>query len=826
MIDSSIPSSWFTLPPEIRSQIKVQLFNFSNNPTNFHPKISKLSSRILAKLGMHEWPEQWPSFFEDCISAPTFHIFSLFAEDLLTDRQLPVTQKLIMRNFIITILPNLVQNIFQRAHESPYSLILLLHLVKWVPLERVIDPLKVSALTHSFLQDRKLAKQSLQIIRKIFVERYDIEQLIPPIGYTLISNLYRFISVNNEIPILISQILATHITQFHNIQCSSPNAQKLLLDILKILTNPQWSKLDVTLYWTFWSTFFRFYFVAQQINENNIVKPFLTILFQNMYEILHLSVDNSLIIDENARICIVIITNLKPDFVMKFLDSQNISKQLCYASACTVGCFSSPDFSIQLMNKLIRSVTDKTDEEVICAFILTLAKNLKVLYPKQQILFKYFVKMTVNVFNSNNQNYLNAFVIAVKYLLQKFIQVFTLLDYTLTKLITKFLSNLSPVMFMQPAVSGLFNAVASISSLCCDENSMVYIIQESLKSCVQFITANADNVLQMDDENLALYVKVLKIVDEFNTRCPSFSSLAGGDILNVVVKIISCYNLPEDTHNLMEICYSLAGSLICLAENWDEIAQQFQAILQSSIENLNFGSFSLSFFTIIRKIHNEEELFFPIIFEKIALPLLNDSGEETEFVFEFLEVFQYWNKTDQFPIQIIQRALKNMPIHSVKTVLEFIDGFLSSCDLVPLSKHLENSGKDILDVIITVLLDSSFDRYYSKEIKLFQNFIDVCMKCYVDENKLTEVLHQILTAKLPQTDDGFIMDFINYLKQNIEDINLVDCAFSNFLYTVHCSIPFKDGMFAKLDSLDSNGTESDEGIEFPDLSQLSLEVCY
>lgn len=797
MMDHFVSMGWYNIDSETRRHIRIVLISLINTPETRDSNVVDRSSLILAKIGLCEWPEEWPTFLSDTIKLPTLSVLNEFSEEIETTRMVPVFRKNTMRSLLIQNLSEVINAILDRVTESTCSLELLNNIAKWVPLETILNDLVCLLLSDDLIQNELISGIAIKVLSTIFVDRYDIEHTITSIGTLLLSGLYKQAENNKQMAFLLAKILSMHITSFHVLAQVNNEMRNTYVKAFNLLMDSSWALENEEEYWNVWATFLRYYFIVEPNPETNYLMPLIKPLFNCLFINLPKAADENTIINEQARISIAILSNIEPDYVFDIFNTSPVSTSLCYGSAASAGCFKDSSDSLQLLYKLVEVGKTSENDEYLSALLPSVARNMKFFHKRQDI-FLFFAELLAQSLESSNPERRLSAISAIKYVTSKATPLFLLNEGILMNTLVNYLESVFEFgeTFSDQQLIKIYSITSSVISIIKDEETQSNFLIRAISKIWETIQLRVNNIFSLTQIEIEEFTTCFNLIIEYNNRCPLLTKLIGHDMIRYSIEIITnSDNLEQQTCDLISACYSVISSIFYHSEQWDYVQPYFESILQVSYEKLQYASYSLSFLSSARLRYPDVDAKFEEVYIHLIQPFMTDVCEETSNAFEFLMQSQYWNLGYDLPMDTLNSAIVNLPIHSLKNAFHLMIHFLAIDDIEKLNVIIATHGVSILDLILSILTDSIYNRFFMLEVRVLQHFITACIKCKIPADSMKQAIMQTLIEKIPHVEKDLLNQFFDCITANISDFENLFYSIRNLIYASHCCLPSVSNLF-------------------------------
>jgi hypothetical protein len=774
VVDYAITARWAELDKEGRSALRDVLFGLLEElgrPAIIHAA----ASRLLAKVGIREFPDEWPTFLDDCVMSQPCEVFADFVEILDFGCEWPTGHKNLLRRKILEHIELFSDLIFGSFPLAAAQFRLLNGLLKWVPIPLLINELNLRLLLNAGLGSDVTRREVRKCLTTLLVERLDASDLIREKWRTIIAALFPLAQSDEGCAVLLSQFLLAHMTEFKSVE----DDVAFIVEPLQLLAMPGWSGGDSEEYFGFWSEILRAGLPIEAIFDCCLENT-----FTELADAL-----NDDFVNINARACIAALCRAGEGRVIEFLQQKMAepSPGLVLFLASALGAL--PDEPLIEMTLELMAQFEGSIECLI--YLLPCAARFSV--ETSDTRFHPFVIDAVGRFlDSEEEAEIRSAVVALNLLCERDHDIFFVNSNALLDLAIDKVTRLLETGWSDHWAMVLFKIIAFV----CLNIEQAVFRSETISRCL----AGVIEYLQSLPDDLDNFVAGLRLLSEYCQHCFYTATVCGPDLFPLILAILS----GDEADPIVDDVYELAAALTKSLVAWDDVEPFLRQILELQQSPARFGAV-LNFYSEVRSKYVECEFYFTPIHDRFCRHLLDNVSQDTPFALQFMHKCCCWNLAVDFPIGLCGQ-IEKVSANGAKLLLKILLQYLMALDVERAAMIVREYLGRLLDFVCAVLTNSFYNEFFRLQVKVFGALVQAARAAGVRD----PVFHKALIGALRKTlgQAGQVAAFARYvlgLKKAEEPPDYEDLfgAIRTLITSAHCCCSTVEAVFSPNRRVDS-----------------------
>ena len=446
----------------------------------------------LSKIALVCYPEISGDFFSIALKMPSLLTFKETIEFVLQSNCFSLMKKNLILDLMHRIFPEIIEVLNSKylTDSNALSIFEMLSLV--VAPDVIYNETVILPLLELLSKAKKELNIVLDCIENIVLKRVDFQTVVDEFIVPVLQSLASISGSSQKAVKLIAKILV----KYHD----KVPPDELLHKCFKLLIPSSWCEKDEDeimeeaelnkKFWETWEVLLDFYAVKNQI----LVREELTALFSSFYESIFSGVDTKEGVLPPTKACLVICSSLINDFVENGFSSLKGEELTPETLFVLTACFQTitPEISSSVIDLAVaNSIKDKeVNEDLTSPLVLCVARAL-FYYPDAESTYDLFYGIC-SVGMSNPFSPLSyAVITAMTYLARRREHLFTILDFKLVRIITKFLENIEPEMYKTSLVTESVKLVGLATRFVKRKSKLSMLIKPFASKIIDFLTKKA-----------------------------------------------------------------------------------------------------------------------------------------------------------------------------------------------------------------------------------------------------------------------------------------------------------------------------------------------
>jgi len=725
------------------------------------------SFEILARIGLKEWYSTWPEYFSFLTSRMDLKGFNYMLNELNRYQYVSNSDKNRIRKLLSEQSENIIEFVLDSGFLVEESVQALVLVSDFFPYDCLISEKVFSYLKNNMEINISSIPLLVKYYKSITLFREEFHENVIIITQSLYDVLLPNIHAHIKVRKFFSMFLAKHIQYLENNVFDVISVQSIITFISQ--TNGE----------SFWDSFL---VLEPVLNYEPILsRSFLESVFPSFYSNIQNGFEQNGLLKSNVEQIFNSIVSWIPDFCFNYFLSKEVDSEYFLSLFCCCTSFSYD----QVLHLLSRYSGD--NKNLVKQYVLCLSKICA--FSSEIDIFTEFYNVTY--FMLQNPEYDSLFF-AISGL--KFYFLNTQCEFTLENQLCCFVLDQLRSISIGDCIHQLVQDFFVVGSLLINKMSL---IEEKIQTMgnifgpfFKFFYENSYYIYNIDDQQFSLFVSMLKILRSFVESCIDFSFYNFNTFVIFPVSLLELSDNDNEKENLIvKESYELLLSLVMHTKmTFSEFKPVFYQVIDIAVEKPVFCSYAIEFLCGLFNFSNETQLHFLRFYESLILPCLTSINSGTTAALSILLQSSFWMLNVPFPIDTLQNGLLSLPLHQIDTIPNFIIFICENCSDDIITEIFQPHGESLLRLIISMITNDSFHRFFKLEIRALQLFSLSCRNTGFLNDDFFNMMDNIIKDQIPDIDERILGDFIRNFACFIDDYQLVYSSIRDILILSKCCV--------------------------------------
>lgn len=825
VLQNIIENSWEKIDDPLKIRLKDLMLSVLDDPDRAE-SIRSSAARVLAWLGMREYPEHWDSFIRDSLLSSSARVMCEFLELLSRNRSVTRVRGNRVKAALIREIGAFVE--FFLYHPET-GLKLFQWLLEWAPLNILLKQESLSLLLRCLQRD-DLRATAIECLDTVFVQRRDsIEIMSGAFGKHIIAGICGVAQNDQESAALLSRILVKNlhvvnlepegVTRPKDIERDKSFNLKLISQALEILLNEKWAD-SIDQYFAFWGKILKYFDSPNRKMDVAVIDTLRYKLIRKMFDVVVHASDDEIVINSWARDCVRVLCKVYNDRMCTFLSEEELSLNALMIT--TAGIDELPkDLVLDIINGFIKEGTVPVEWRTtiipcVCVCVCT--------YPEESDLTAFFIDSLFEFIRSRNQDLVHSAIVALNYTSMKQPDLFFMNGNAILEELSTLVTDLGPQVRADSDIMAIYKLLASMVLRMPDKTARVPFVRKCLQNVVGPLLSTDPSLVMTSEEVLNAVDNALDVLVEFGLLSCQMSDAYGDELFPMVILYLN--TLPSD-HSLINKLYELAGVLIRGPDELDlfginvpaEPGLCAQLIAVSSCDIEARAGYLLN---CLAKVEAFSDVMSPHVVEiytPFILPLLSDPNADTEFALKYMNEAHAWEMGIPFPLNLIGDQFSILSNGAVSELLKLLQNYLKMRS-DEARTFVDREGAPLTNFIIGIICDFNYTQHIYVETYILDELILSCKTYGMSGVDFCRVVYNLLSqtylCEYPEVSKGFS----EYLLSFYEKVTSSDTMFTELLQNIRklvrstcCGMPICEYLFDQDQkrTLDDFDRKIDEG---------------
>lgn len=834
----SIIDFWNQTDPSLKPNFRKRIINYALSYEN-KDQILKNISAIIAHIAIFDWPDEWPDLTSIIISTVersnifyynSLKIFQKLVKDIQRSENITELRRIALINLFIEQITDIFEyltNFLGVPLFAKASLKTMSYLLLWIPnYETILPPIFEQILTN-FLSNEDTCTASLKCLSSIFISRSDSSTTISKYGPFLIHTIsnstfsgvkpitsnksviefiiqfLNYYMISFELVLVIDQVreepqlsllIDDSINELHETLTSSKEMSIVdfkndLIQLFQVILSIQVEDIKDD-FWHLWFNILkqvRYELTCKfKINPaNEFFQPMLPVVLQTLYDALPSAINEESIFTYQTRVCISSLFFIDQESFIQFVNSQQMSVNLCYLIGILEFVLDSNDATRSLSRiviELIESLDKLTDSQFVVALLFCLTHS-SVFFQKNNNLFEKFIEFIIACFNDEDTDVNDAACNALSYIVNNRVGLFS----GESKQFTESIVEQSEKFFYNMNQQASFSIFKTCTKLICQNDQVsnskelfqsllepvMNFLSDFLKQIKQIIQEKG-NLIEFQSCENKIFERVEFAVSIINecTNCSYFAATKFFDLVwptlfeltNIVIE-----NSEFDSDLVSTLLNAIAWIQVNLnPQEIDEIDLMKQ-IFDSMISRGSIDESIFDYISIIKE-HIEDdsesiENLYPFIHQNFIEPSLNvdeQSDVPLRGILRMVTLFNPKSIDIQWITSIAINGIRDLRTDVNTHAIKCLNHVISNVSNEQFSEFTDNFENSVVFAVIEGITDRIHKNSIPKYIEFLRSFANV-VSSDQEKNGLKPDIMNSLQKCANEPSDGFFENFTNYI---------------------------------------------------------------
>ena len=810
VLESVVERSWGKCSDEFKRSLKDAMIRVIEDPAR-SGTLAVSASRVLARIGLHEYPERWRSFVGDCLGASYVDVVTEFLELLVRGRAVTLVMGIRAKAAVLQEI-GVFKDFFLKNVKSGLKLMELL--LEWGPLDVLLTPDVLSVLLDC-LRMEEYRSDVIKCLDIAFVQRLNSADIMKgPMGKHVVAGICGVAQNDHDVARLLSDVLIQHlnhvnlepegVTKEKDIQMAKEFNLKLISQALEILLDQQWAE-DKNQYFAFWGKVLQYFDNPNRTIDVKVIDALRNQLIRKMFEMVKFAVDLETVITNWACTCCGILCKAYGTQMSTFLREeadQNLSTDVLMMAVAAIEHLP-PDVVLSIAQMFVEQYDSHEDwrATIVPCIAVCVCK-----YQEQQALVEFFINSVTEFLRLQDTGLIRAAIASLNYVSMKSKELFYANDNALLETLCSLLSNHGHLHPGDSDLFAIFKLVAAVILQIPDESSRIPFIQKSLQNVVRvLLETDPASVLGVREAHVAVN-NALDILIEFGRFCCTLADAYGSEILQVIVLWLNAINSDDE---IIQKLYQLASILVSNTSQDEEqphLGEFFTQIIASTERHISTrGGYLLKFLSDTNSSACPWVPTFGDLYAMFVRPLLIEPNADTEYALEWMNTFRSWIFGLEFPLHLLGDHFTLLSYRAGVQFMELLKNYLHQRN--DSSKtFVDTHGVSITNFIFGVICNPQYTRQLHLETQLVCEFALLCKTFNMAPMAFGNAVFEILSTQYLQPCPDIARTFVEYLVTYYNKVSTSDTFLPelrqnihNLLASTNCMLSTNDTIFTQTD---------------------------
>lgn len=749
-----IKYDWFEYIQEERQEVRDVLLQLCRDNNFVDITSKKFVDMVLALIAIVEF-QNWATFFVDIISLPTLDVLLNFTSILSATNLIQNSDKQIIRFAYIEFFPTFIQVLLNSM--SLTGLEILIKISAFLPMELLSCNNFFEILLTQYIHQRIYQNSVIRIIYSFMCLRLDAAQYFNHFEDILLPNILLACETSTLPYTCLASLIQQQGIAFYLNHLENEAAILVFRKSLFVLSDSSKFEGMTRLYWNVWITMLDYFALD---SKTDFLEELYPTLFTNFVKIIFLVNEETVTITNFAIACVQKLYQANPSIITSGLEHLEMSSNFIGMITALQSLMNQSTVE-HYITQFYELASSTEDSDIYIALILCLQHTHQHIAhsPILQEIFANTISFSIDTDDEQISNAAMTMLMNINTNTPDVVCHGPLLQqlYEVLNLATQYSKTVSELFRL--VVRGL-RRVKSVIPV----PILTKITQGPLQQFVN-LAGNIETISEEDERTYAISLLnlVQVIVAEARELAPSIGETVIVSALNLITTL---KDYIPGNDRIIDFSFRVLLSMI-LSSPPDRILAFTTVAVNQLAPIQEFAGYSMRVFALIRKHNPSISPLFIEINEHFIEPAFTNMGEDSIEAFNCMREFHFLSFVEEFPLELVKTAIQNIPFHGISTIISFMEDMFQSCHPDKITKFLMEQGSEILDIIVTIITDNFYDRFFSSAVSLYCRFIFFALKLNIG---IANILVEMFTQKMAVVDAASIVEFVESNMRNCTDV--------------------------------------------------------
>ena len=805
VLESVVERSWGKCDDEFKGSLRDVMIRVIEDPAR-SGTLAVSASRVLARIGLHEYPERWRSFVRDCLAASHVDVLTEFLELLVRGRAVTLVVGLRAKAAVIQEI-GAFKDFFLMNAESGLKLMKLL--LEWGPLDVLLTRDVLSVLLDC-LRAVEYRSDVIKCLDIAFVQRLNSADIMKgPMGKHIVAGICGVAQNDHATARLLSDVLIKHldhvnlepegVTKEKDVQMAKEFNLRLISQALEVLLDQQWAD-DKNQYFAFWGKVLEYFDNPNRTIDVKVIDALRNQLIRKMFEIVKFAVDLETVINNWACTCCGILCKVYETQMITFLREevdQNLSTDVLMVAVAAIEHLPA-DVVLSIAQTFVEKYESHEDwrATIVPCIAICVCK-----YQEEQALVDFFLTSVIEFLRLQDKGLIQAAIASLNYVSMKSNELFYANDNALLETLCSLLADHGHLHPGDSNLLAIFKLVAAVILQIPDQSDRIPFIEKALHNVVRVLLETDPASVLVVHEAYVAANNALDILIDFGRFCCTLADAYGSQILPVITPWLNAINSEDQ---IIQKLYQIASILVSNTSQADEqphLGEFFSQIITSTEHHVSTrGGYLLKLLSDTNPLPCPLVPTFSDLYAMFVRPLLIEPNADTEYALEWMNTFQSWTFGLEFPLHLLGDHFTLLSYRAGIQFMELLENYLKQRSDSSRT-FVDTHGVSITNFIFGVICNPQYTRQFHLETHLVCEFALLCKAFGMTAMAFGNAVFEILSTQYLQPCPDLARTFVEYLVTYYDKVSTSDTFLPELRQNVRTLLASTNCMLSTYDSI-------------------------